>query len=79
MRIDQRFDTWGNPYYWLGYERKRSNPRGGTDLWAIYSRRVSITPLTINLTARNIAETLSVQLERGPDVQREPGGGSKKK
>jgi len=67
MRIDQRFDTWGNPYYWLGYERKRSNPRGGTDLWAIYTRRVSITPLTINQTARNVGETLALQLERGPE------------
>lgn len=67
MRIDQRLDTWGNPYYWLGYERKKSNPRGGTDLWAVYTRRVSITPLSINLTARNMAETLSLQLERGAE------------
>ena len=64
VRIDQRLDTWGNPYYWLGYERKRSNPRGGTDLWAIYTGRVSITPLSINHTARNVGETLSRQLER---------------
>jgi len=76
MRIDQRLDTWGNPYYWLGYERKKSNPRGGTDLWAVYTRRVSITPLSINLTARNIAETLSAQLERGPEADRKRGGGS---
>jgi 5'-nucleotidase len=62
MRIDQRLDTWGNPYYWLGYERKKSNPRGGTDLWAIYTGRISITPLSINLTARSMAESLAQHL-----------------
>ena len=67
MRIDQRLDTWGNPYYWLGYERKKSNPRGGTDLWAVYTSRVSITPLSLNLTARSMAESLSRDLEKGPE------------
>ncbi len=59
MRIDQRSDTWGTPYYWLGYERKRSNPAGGTDLWAVYTGRISITPLSLNLTDRSAAEKLS--------------------
>lgn len=67
MRIDQRLDTWGNPYYWLGYERKRSNPRGGTDLWAVYTGRVSVTPLSLNLTARNMAESLARDLETPPE------------
>ena len=71
MRIDQRLDTWGNPYYWLGYERRRSNPRGGTDLWAVYTGRVSITPLSINQTARNVGETLARQLERGTEGEGE--------
>lgn len=63
MRIHQRLDTWGNPYYWLGYERKKSNPRGGTDLWAVYTDRISITPLSLNLTARSMAASLARQLE----------------
>ncbi len=70
MRIDQRTDTWGNPYYWLGYERKRSNPRGGTDLWAVYTGRVSITPLSINLTARSMGERLARELADEPDTSR---------
>ncbi len=70
MRIDQRLDTWGTPYYWLGYERKKSNPRGGTDLWAVYTDRVSITPLTINLTDRSMAESLSRQLAGPADGER---------
>jgi 5'-nucleotidase len=50
LHIDERQDTWGNPYYWLGFERRRSNPAEGTDLWAVYNDRISITPLFLNLT-----------------------------
>ena len=70
MKIDQRTDTWGNPYYWLGYERKKSNPRGGTDLWAIYTGRVSITPLSINLTARSMGERLARELADEPNTSK---------
>jgi 5'-nucleotidase len=55
LMVVDRMDTRGNPYYWLGFERRRSNPPEGTDLWAIYSGRVSITPLHLDLTH---AETL---------------------
>ncbi|MGI9382731.1 MAG: 5'/3'-nucleotidase SurE [Methyloligellaceae bacterium] len=50
LNIVDRLDTRGNPYYWLGYTRRRSNPSEGTDLWAVYSGRISITPLNLNLT-----------------------------
>ena len=50
LHIDERFDTWGTPYYWFGFERRKSNPLEGTDLWAIYKGFVSITPLVPNLT-----------------------------
>ncbi len=55
LAIDERLDTWGNPYYWLAFERRRSNPAQDTDLWAIYNGYISITPLLLNLTH---AETL---------------------
>lgn len=50
LGIDERHDTWGNPYYWLAYERRRSQTTEGTDLWAIYNGFISITPLSMNLT-----------------------------
>ena len=28
LNIDERHDTWGNPYYWLAFERRRSNASG---------------------------------------------------
>jgi 5'-nucleotidase len=59
MRIDERHDTWGVSYFWFGFDRKRSNPKQGTDLWAIYSDRISITPLHLNLTHEATREDLA--------------------
>jgi 5'-nucleotidase len=50
LNIDERHDTWGNPYYWLNFARRRSATEEGTDLWAIYSGRISVTPLYLDLT-----------------------------
>lgn len=58
LGVEERHDTWGNPYYWLGFARRRSNPPQGTDLWAIYNDRISITPLSMNMTDRAMREKL---------------------
>ncbi len=59
LNIDKRTDTWGTPYYWLAFQRRRSNAAPGTDLWAIYSNRISVTPLYLNLTHRPMHERLT--------------------
>ena len=59
LHVDERFDTWGRPYYWFGFERRMSNPAEGTDLWAIYNGQISITPLHADLTHPESAPTLS--------------------
>jgi 5'-nucleotidase len=46
----KRIDARGVPYYWIGFKRVRSDPPDGTDLAAIYNRRISVTPLHLNLT-----------------------------
>jgi 5'-nucleotidase len=56
--MDRRVDMRGNPYYWIGFKRVRSNPRPGTDLRAIYDKRISITPLHLNLTEFKVLEKL---------------------
>ena len=63
MLIDERQDTWGNPYYWLGFERRRSNPAKDTDLWAIYNNHISVTPRYMNLTHAEMREQLSGTLK----------------
>jgi 5'-nucleotidase len=50
LSVDARHDTWGTPYYWLAYERRRSRTTEGTDLWSIYNGHISVTPLFMNLT-----------------------------
>lgn len=62
LTIEDRMDTRGNPYYWLGFQRERAKPVEGTDLWAIYTGRISITPLNLNLTHRDVASDLSKAL-----------------
>ena len=32
LRIEDRMDTRGNPYYWLGFKSRSLHPAKGTDL-----------------------------------------------
>jgi len=57
--IIERTDVRGNPYYWLGFMRVRSNPPEGTDIRAIYDGRISVTPLHLNLTEERARKTLA--------------------
>lgn len=62
MEIDAREDTWGVPYYWFQFQRKRSDPPEGTDLWAVYNGYVSVTPLYLNLTHADMHAKLTDKL-----------------
>jgi 5'-nucleotidase len=50
LRLDERRDGRGNPYYWIAFEKRRFSPGNGTDLWAIENRRIAITPLRLDMT-----------------------------
>ena len=58
LTIDERLDSWGQAYYWLGFGRKLSNPPGDVDLWAIYNGYISVTPLSMDLTSNELLEPL---------------------
>jgi 5'-nucleotidase len=58
LTIDERRDTWGNPYYWLAFERRRSNAAEGTDLAAVYAGYISVTPLFLDLTHQGLRPEL---------------------
>lgn len=53
LNIDSRSDPWGTPYFWFGFERRRSTLVEGTDLSAMANGKISVTPLTLNLTDRD--------------------------
>jgi len=63
LNIEDRMDTRGNPYYWLGFERRLSRPPEGTDLWAVYGGRISVTPLKLDLTHADTSRALKAVLE----------------
>lgn len=58
-RIERRLDARQVPYYWIGFERVLSDPADGTDLHAIYSGRISVTPLHLDLTHKPTVRALS--------------------
>ena len=61
--MDRRVDLRRNPYYWIGFKRVRSNPHKGTDLRAIYEKRISVTPLHLNLTEFDVLRRLKSHLD----------------
>jgi 5'-nucleotidase len=50
MRIEERRDGRGNPYYWLMFQRGAFTPEAGTDIEAIAAKKISLTPLRLDLT-----------------------------
>jgi len=63
--LERRVDARGRPYFWIGFKRVRSNPPAGTDLRAIYDKRISVTPLHLNLTELKVMEDLREKFEKG--------------
>ncbi len=58
LKIDSRIDGRGHPYYWIGFQRTDTKPDAGSDLAAIAENRISVTPLTLDLTDRGQFERL---------------------
>ncbi|MBV9045679.1 MAG: 5'/3'-nucleotidase SurE [Alphaproteobacteria bacterium] len=56
--IERRTDARNRPYFWIGFKKVRSNPPQGTDLHAIYNKRIAITPLHLNLTEFQVMEKM---------------------
>jgi 5'-nucleotidase len=50
LRIEERRDGRGNPYYWLMFRRGGFTPEAGTDIEAIAAKKISLTPLRLDLT-----------------------------
>jgi 5'-nucleotidase len=63
LRIENRMDTRGSPYYWLGFLKRLSPPALGTDLWAISQGLISVTPLSLDLTHRETCRKLKESLD----------------
>lgn len=49
-RVDEREDGRGHAYYWIAFERTRTQPAAGTDLEALAAGMIAVTPLRIDMT-----------------------------
>ncbi len=56
--LEKRVDPRGKPYYWIGGEAPTGVDEPGTDFGALKAGYVSITPLQLDLTAKEAMETL---------------------
>ena len=65
LKVDERRDGRGNPYFWIGFERPRmiDTPAEGTDLAALAARYVSVTPLRLDRTDDEFSEALTATLK----------------
>ena len=50
MRVEERRDGRGFPYFWLMFQRGEIQFEAGTDLAALGDSRISVTPLRLDLT-----------------------------
>jgi 5'-nucleotidase len=65
LRVDERKDGRGNPYFWIGFERAAmiDPPAEGTDLPALGARCISVTPLRLDRTDDAFSDKLTATLE----------------
>jgi 5'-nucleotidase len=57
-KLERRVDPRGRPYYWIGGEAPTGILEEGTDFGALKAGYVSITPLQLDLTAREAMEVM---------------------
>jgi 5'-nucleotidase len=58
-KLIERQDPRGQSYYWIGGERPSGFAEDeGTDMWALAHKRISITPIHLDMTAHEFMEEL---------------------
>jgi 5'-nucleotidase len=57
LRVEERADGRGFPYYWLNFGRPKIEPGEGTDLEALAAGKISVTPLHLDLTCAATRES----------------------
>jgi len=59
LRVEDRLDTRGSAYYWMGFKPRAFHASKGTDIWAVRNGAISVTPLYLNLTHSDTCRKLS--------------------
>jgi 5'-nucleotidase len=64
LKIIEREDGRGIPYFWLGFQPPTVfAPEAGTDRHALWHKRISVTPLHMNLTEPGTGDALAEALK----------------
>lgn len=63
LTVDKRLDGRGFPYYWIGFQRIKRTFSDGSDLSAIAQKKISVTPLRIDLTDRPFMTRLAAMFD----------------
>jgi 5'-nucleotidase len=63
MKIEDRKDGRGNPYHWISFQRGNFTPGPGTDVLALEEKKISITPLQLDLTDHPTVTRLAASFE----------------
>jgi 5'-nucleotidase len=62
ISVDARKDGRGNPYYWLKFGARTGEFREGTDIHALRHRKISVTPLKLDLTDYSVQDRVAEAL-----------------
>lgn len=63
ITIERRIDMRANPYFWIGFRRERFTAKAGTDLGALSVKKISVTPLQLNLTDWKVMQAMKGSIE----------------
>jgi len=65
LHLEKRHDGRNFPYYWIRFARSpEKDQREGTDIQALIQKRISITPLKLDLTDQAYRDTLAAKFNR---------------
>jgi 5'-nucleotidase len=64
--IVERIDPRGGTYYWIGYQPQESEIDEASDIAAVRSGHISVTPLHLDLTHEGMRRKLGAQFEAAP-------------
>lgn len=62
-QLEQRIDPRGVPYYWIGPMREEAGDEPDTDLAAVYTNAIAVTPVHLDLTHHPAIAALRQALE----------------
>jgi len=58
-KLIERLDPFGNPYYWVGGPAVRGEAEPGTDVAAVLAGKISVTPISLELTNHALIDDLA--------------------